>query len=113
MLRDGSLTQITRDDTFVQSLVDEGRITAEQAHTHPQRSLIMPDLAGLTEAQALAALQSAGWTGTAAELTATREATLDPLMVGRVVNQTQPAGSEISKSDTVTISIGALGIPGR
>ncbi|NIL90529.1 Serine/threonine-protein kinase PknB [Rhodococcus fascians] len=73
----------------------------------------MPDLAGLTEAQALAALQSAGWTGTAAELTATREATLDPLMVGRVVNQTQPAGSEISKSDTVTISIGALGIPGR
>ncbi|MBM4513831.1 hypothetical protein GS438_12570 [Rhodococcus hoagii] len=41
LLRDDQLTQITRDDTFVQSLVDEGRITAEQAHTHPQRSLIM------------------------------------------------------------------------
>ena len=27
MLRNGELTQITRDDTFVQSLVDEGRIT--------------------------------------------------------------------------------------
>ena len=40
------LTQITRDDTFVQSLVDEGRITAEQAHTHPQRSLIMRALTG-------------------------------------------------------------------
>ncbi|GAA5046639.1 serine/threonine phosphatase PstP [Nocardia callitridis] len=46
MLRGGELAQITRDDTFVQSLVDEGRITAEQAHTHPQRSLIMRALTG-------------------------------------------------------------------
>lgn len=46
MLRDGELAQITRDDTFVQSLVDEGRITPEQAHTHPQRSLIMRALTG-------------------------------------------------------------------
>ncbi|MHA4852996.1 PP2C family protein-serine/threonine phosphatase [Rhodococcus sp. MSC1_016] len=46
LLRDNTLTQITRDDTFVQSLVDEGRITAEQAHTHPQRSLIMRALTG-------------------------------------------------------------------
>jgi protein phosphatase len=46
LMRDGELTQITRDDTFVQSLVDEGRITAEQAHTHPQRSLIMRALTG-------------------------------------------------------------------
>ena len=37
MYRDGQISQITRDDTFVQTLVDEGRITAEQAHTHPQR----------------------------------------------------------------------------
>ena len=46
LFRDGELTQITRDDTFVQTLVDEGRITAEQAHTHPQRSLIMRALTG-------------------------------------------------------------------
>ncbi|SNT14600.1 PP2C family protein-serine/threonine phosphatase [Rhodococcoides kyotonense] len=46
MLREHKLTQITRDDTFVQSLVDEGRITPEQAHTHPQRSLIMRALTG-------------------------------------------------------------------
>ncbi|GGF16047.1 PP2C family protein-serine/threonine phosphatase [Williamsia phyllosphaerae] len=46
LLRDGQLTQITRDDTFVQTLVEEGRITAEQAHTHPQRSLIMRALTG-------------------------------------------------------------------
>ncbi|WP_068272368.1 PP2C family protein-serine/threonine phosphatase [Aldersonia kunmingensis] len=46
MMRDDVLTQITRDDTFVQSLVDEGRITPEQAHSHPQRSLIMRALTG-------------------------------------------------------------------
>ncbi|OZD73276.1 serine/threonine protein kinase [Rhodococcus sp. 05-340-1] len=71
----------------------------------------MPDLSGLTEAQALTALESAGWTGTASNLSTSRQSTLDPLMVGRVVNQTQPAGSEISKTDTITVSIGALGIP--
>lgn len=46
LLRDGELTQITKDDTFVQTLVDEGRITAEEAHSHPQRSLIMRALTG-------------------------------------------------------------------
>ncbi len=46
LLRDGELMQITKDDTFVQTLVDEGRITAEEAHSHPQRSLIMRALTG-------------------------------------------------------------------
>ncbi|MFT4202248.1 PP2C family protein-serine/threonine phosphatase, partial [Gordonia sp. (in: high G+C Gram-positive bacteria)] len=46
LYRDKELSQITRDDTFVQALVDEGRISAEQAHTHPQRSLIMRALTG-------------------------------------------------------------------
>ncbi|MBI3227769.1 MAG: serine/threonine-protein phosphatase [Mycolicibacterium cosmeticum] len=46
LMRDGELNQITKDDTFVQTLVDEGRITAEEAHSHPQRSLIMRALTG-------------------------------------------------------------------
>ena len=46
LFRDGELAQITKDDTFVQTLVDEGRITAEEAHSHPQRSLIMRALTG-------------------------------------------------------------------
>ncbi len=41
LLRDGMLTQITQDHTWVQRLVDEGRITEEEATTHPQRSLLM------------------------------------------------------------------------
>uniref|UniRef100_UPI00066D3F80 PP2C family protein-serine/threonine phosphatase n=1 Tax=Streptomyces sp. SBT349 TaxID=1580539 RepID=UPI00066D3F80 len=41
LLRGGELTQITQDHTWVQRLVDEGRITEEEATTHPQRSLLM------------------------------------------------------------------------
>jgi protein phosphatase len=40
LLRGGALTQLTRDHTYVQQLVDEGRITAEDVGTHPQRSMI-------------------------------------------------------------------------
>ncbi|MGC2939011.1 MULTISPECIES: PP2C family protein-serine/threonine phosphatase [unclassified Brevibacterium] len=41
VLRDDKLQPITHDHTFVQMLVDEGRITAEEAETHPQRSVVM------------------------------------------------------------------------
>ena len=46
LLRDGELHQITRDDSFVQDLVDEGRITPEEASVHPKRSLITNALMG-------------------------------------------------------------------
>ncbi|PRW61633.1 PP2C family protein-serine/threonine phosphatase [Actinopolyspora mortivallis] len=45
-VRNGELTQITHDDTFVQSLIDEGRITEEEAASHPQRSLLLRALTG-------------------------------------------------------------------
>ena len=41
LLRDGTLTQITADHTFVQRLVDSGRITPEEAAVHPRRSVLM------------------------------------------------------------------------
>ena len=41
LLRDGELSQITADHTFVQRLVDSGRITAEEAAVHPRRSVLM------------------------------------------------------------------------
>ncbi|MDN6326240.1 MAG: protein phosphatase 2C domain-containing protein, partial [Corynebacterium sp.] len=46
LLRDGTLTQITKDDTFVQSLVDEGKLAPEDVSSHPQRSLILKALTG-------------------------------------------------------------------
>ncbi len=50
LLRQGSLYQVTRDHTFVQSLVDEGRIRPEEAATHPQRSLLLRALDGRNDA---------------------------------------------------------------
>jgi serine/threonine protein phosphatase PrpC len=41
LLRDGKLKQITADHTFVQRLVDSGRITQEEAAVHPRRSVLM------------------------------------------------------------------------
>ncbi|TFV63574.1 UNVERIFIED_ORG: serine/threonine-protein phosphatase [Bacillus sp. AZ43] len=46
LVRDGQLSQITHDDTFVQTLIDDGRITAEEANSHPQRSLLLRALNG-------------------------------------------------------------------
>ena len=46
LLRDGELTQFTHDHSWVQSLIDEGKITPAQAATHPHRSLILKVLNG-------------------------------------------------------------------
>ena len=46
LLRDGELTQVTRDDTYVQKLVDSGTITADEAGSHPLRSRVLQVLQG-------------------------------------------------------------------
>jgi serine/threonine protein phosphatase PrpC len=51
LFRDGELSQITADHTFVQSLIDEGRITEEEARVHPHRNLILKALDGLHEVE--------------------------------------------------------------
>ncbi len=40
LFRDGSLGRLTKDHTLVGALVDEGKLTEEQAAEHPQRSII-------------------------------------------------------------------------
>ena len=41
LLREGELTQVTTDHSFVQHLVNTGKITAEEAEHHPQRSVLL------------------------------------------------------------------------
>jgi PPM family protein phosphatase len=47
VLRDGELRALTTDHTLVQSLVDEGRITLEEARVHPHRNLILKAVDGV------------------------------------------------------------------
>ena len=44
LLRDGELHQLTHDHTLVQSLIDEGRLTADEAVGHPRRSVLVRTL---------------------------------------------------------------------
>lgn len=51
LLRDGTLRQLSHDHTFVQSLIDEGRLTEEQAKRHPHRALITRAMQGLGDTE--------------------------------------------------------------
>lgn len=51
LFRDGELTQLTSDHTFVQSLIDDGRITEAEARVHPHRNLILKAIDGVHEAE--------------------------------------------------------------
>lgn len=44
--RDGALTQLTRDHTLVQALLDDGQLTVEQAASFPYRSIVTQALNG-------------------------------------------------------------------
>jgi PPM family protein phosphatase len=59
LLRAGDLTQITHDHTYVQTLVDAGRISEEEATIHPRRSLLMRALDGMNPVEADLSLREA------------------------------------------------------
>jgi len=52
LFRDGHIRQVTKDHTFVQSLIDEGRITEEESRTHPHRNLILKAIDGVHDIDA-------------------------------------------------------------
>ena len=105
LLRDGELFQLTKDHSYVQSLVDEGRISAEEASSHPQRALLVRALDSSTDPQPDLSLHAAkagdryllctdGLTILAAEqILATVSAADDPeVTVGRLVDLANAAG---------------------
>lgn len=52
LLRDGEFTQLTHDHTYVQTLVDAGKITEDEAAVHPRRSLLLRALDGVNPVEA-------------------------------------------------------------
>ncbi|MFI8814032.1 MULTISPECIES: MerR family transcriptional regulator [unclassified Streptomyces] len=46
LLRGGELFRITHDHSLVQSMIDDGSLTAEEARSHPQRALLLKALVG-------------------------------------------------------------------
>lgn len=57
VLRDGGLLQITHDHSVTQLMVDSGRLTPEEARSHPQQSLLVRALDGSAEPEVDARLQ--------------------------------------------------------
>jgi protein phosphatase len=49
LLRDSKMLQITKDHTFVQQLIDSGKITEEEALYHPRRNVILRVLGDTSE----------------------------------------------------------------
>ncbi|CAM3011929.1 MerR family transcriptional regulator [Saccharomonospora xinjiangensis] len=41
LMRDGELSRLTQDHTYVRSLVEEGRLTPAEAETHPDRTRLL------------------------------------------------------------------------
>ncbi|MET8154514.1 MerR family transcriptional regulator [Actinoplanes sp. NPDC049668] len=59
LLRGGELSQLTQDHTWVQSQVEYGRLSPEQAAAHPQRALLTRALGGSRPVEADLALRTA------------------------------------------------------
>jgi PPM family protein phosphatase len=59
LLRGGELSQLTQDHTYVQSLVDQGKLSPNQAASHPARTLLVRALgAGAGQVEADLALRT-------------------------------------------------------
>ncbi|MFJ1537443.1 MerR family transcriptional regulator [Micromonospora chalcea] len=59
LLRGGELSRLTQDHTYVQTLVDQGRLTPAEAGAHPQRALLARALGAGVEVEADLALRTA------------------------------------------------------
>jgi PPM family protein phosphatase len=59
LLRAGELFQVTHDQSVVQALLDQGRITPEEAESHPQRSLLLQAIDGMSTAEPEVSLHDA------------------------------------------------------
>ncbi|GAB4582203.1 Stk1 family PASTA domain-containing Ser/Thr kinase [Nocardia sp. IFM 10818] len=92
-------------DPAAGTMADKGSTVTVQVSTGDQIS--MPDLRGLTPAQAADLLRQRGWAG---QITQTTQSTLNTGEVGRIIAQQPSAGSSLGKTQTVTITTGVLSL---
>ncbi len=116
LVRDSAVKQITTDHTFVQRLVDTGRITPAEALTHPRRSVLMRVLGDVEEfpeidTQAIETKPGDRWMLCSDGLTG---ALPEDLMNGILLRETDPAEAadllvgeaiEYGAPDNVTVVI--------
>ncbi|MFX0537427.1 PP2C family protein-serine/threonine phosphatase [Ornithinimicrobium sp. Y1847] len=121
LLRDGRLTQITKDHSFVQKLLDEGRIGPEEALHHPQRSLVTRVFTGRPEDRPDLSLRelrrgdrlllcSDGLTDYAAEETVAEILRQTERTPGQVADELIQLALRASTRDNVTVIV-ADGVP--
>ncbi|MEC3914133.1 Stk1 family PASTA domain-containing Ser/Thr kinase [Nocardia sp. CDC160] len=84
---------------------DKGSSITVQVSSGDQ--LTMPDLRGLTPAQAVDMLRQKGWNG---QMSQNTMSTLNAGEVGRILAQQPTAGSALGKTQTVTITTGVLSL---
>ena len=51
LFRDRTIRRLTTDHTFVQTLIDEGRITEDEARVHPHRNLILRAIDAVSDSE--------------------------------------------------------------
>jgi protein phosphatase len=51
LIRNKTITRLTKDQTYIQTLIDSREITEVEAKTHPQRSLLLQAIDGITESE--------------------------------------------------------------
>ena len=51
LVRNKTITRLTKDQTYIQTLIDSREITEVEAKTHPQRSLLLQAIDGITESE--------------------------------------------------------------
>lgn len=110
------VTQITKDHSFVQKLLDEGRISPEEAQHHPQRSMIMRVLTGREDDRPDLSMRelregdrimicSDGLTDYVAEDTVTDLLRADDLSAGQCAEKLIELALKASTRDNVTVIV--------
>ena len=51
LIRNKTISRLTKDQTYIQTLLDSREITEVEAKTHPQRSLLLQAIDGITESE--------------------------------------------------------------